>query len=764
MFFGLLFMVHAAMAQVRPGASWIITLHSSVQACDTYTLEATGETFTRDTTVEYTQGDTVYILQIEINPSYVMPTEHVDAECWYQWGRRSDTIYDNLVHYDTLHTLHGYCDSIVSIQVNMSFHHDTDITALVCTEYVAPWSAQPYTASGVYTHSDTSSTGCISTTTLTLTVAPSFVEEHDTVVTICPNTTSYMWTPYDGQTRYLSNAGTYLDSTINTLTGCKVRYTLNLARGDSLVVWHRPRRCEYDSIKIGTSRYSFRIENGDTVIRKFTGSSSNPTVTIVEPDEIFSYNLAKQCTTYYDVRLNIMQPSDTNFYDTATVCDSYNWRRGGSNMMFYESIDTTIITYLRPANITYIGSIPHRVHDCVDRNNHLALTVHHSDTTEGETTVEACEMYRGYDYTEYHTEGHYIVQTDTTGQGCPLYSRIDLVIHRGDTMTSAVEACGYYRYRLFPPYYGYWYFTQSGQYTVKTDALDGNGCQRYWTIDLTVHPYDTLPGVYDTAVCDYLRVYYDYDHDYMSLYPNTSWKLIGEQRAYIDETNDGTYTIPTEATDANGCHLYKNINLTVRHGGWLPDTIVTADVCEYNAYDYLLDSMVTLHNYPEGNVYIVPSPLVDTNGCHMQQRVMLNINRTYEEKKMVWQMAEREFVWHDSLYSTPGIHEWFWRGTTAQGCDSIVHEYLYLTLTNPEHVGITEIGSSDRISLYPNPTNGYLHVDAPGVRFVEVYDLYGRRMLETCGNTMDFSALPSGAYMVRVIHDDGIVVKQVIRY
>ena len=68
--------------------------------------------------------------------------------------------------------------------------------------------------------------------------------------------------------------------------------------------------------------------------------------------------------------------------------------------------------------------------------------------------------------------------------------------------------------------------------------------------------------------------------------------------------------------------------------------------------------------------------------------------------------------------------------------------------------------------VYPNPTQGTLHIEAEGLEAVSVYNLLGEKLFETStsGNDFeyDFSSQMAGIYFVRIQTDKGIVTKRVV--
>ena len=93
-------------------------------------------------------------------------------------------------------------------------------------------------------------------------------------------------------------------------------------------------------------------------------------------------------------------------------------------------------------------------------------------------------------------------------------------------------------------------------------------------------------------------------------------------------------------------------------------------------------------------------------------------------------------------------------GTEKQG-------FTYFFLTHDGTVGVNESGMEIRpYCFYPNPVQAQLQMQfSPDVqpKQVELYDLQGRlvRVQRSSFGSIDMSRLPAGAYMLRVVLEDG---------
>ena len=65
--------------------------------------------------------------------------------------------------------------------------------------------------------------------------------------------------------------------------------------------------------------------------------------------------------------------------------------------------------------------------------------------------------------------------------------------------------------------------------------------------------------------------------------------------------------------------------------------------------------------------------------------------------------------------------------------------------------------------LYPNPTNGLLHVEAKGLQKIEVIDATGRIVTaQTCGD-VDMSQLNKGIYTIRITAEGSTILRKVAK-
>jgi len=100
--------------------------------------------------------------------------------------------------------------------------------------------------------------------------------------------------------------------------------------------------------------------------------------------------------------------------------------------------------------------------------------------------------------------------------------------------------------------------------------------------------------------------------------------------------------------------------------------------------------------------------------------------------------------------------------------DSLINWYNNGTIpSNYEPELVQEVASSNinsKIQIYPNPTNGIIHVEAVNITEISVYSIDGKQ-IESYGKTsdIDLSQLPNGIYLISVETENERSVMKVIK-
>lgn len=81
-----------------------------------------------------------------------------------------------------------------------------------------------------------------------------------------------------------------------------------------------------------------------------------------------------------------------------------------------------------------------------------------------------------------------------------------------------------------------------------------------------------------------------------------------------------------------------------------------------------------------------------------------------------------------------------------------------------DHLGIDSVASwSVEPSVFPNPTQGVLYIDAAGTPTVEIIDATGRPLLRSVGTAIDLSPLAPGLYFVRIVTSDATAIRRIVK-
>lgn len=166
-------------------AQFNASLHidTTVSACEEYTWSVSGITYTTSGAYFSYSGDTLYILDLTINPAYsnTIPIP-VAGGCTFEWG--DTTITTGGIYTKTFTSAKG-CDSTVKINLSLSTSASRTYVDTVCGEL--EWKGNTYTNSGVYNFNSTvtsdPTSACDSFLTMNLTViAPEQLSSYDTAI------------------------------------------------------------------------------------------------------------------------------------------------------------------------------------------------------------------------------------------------------------------------------------------------------------------------------------------------------------------------------------------------------------------------------------------------------------------------------------------------------------------------------------------------------------------------------------------------------
>jgi hypothetical protein len=378
----------------------ILTVHYSVDTainvtgCDSYYWGTTQTNYRHDTIDRRTyyrttnQGcDSTVELHLTILPFH-SETAYDTIVCeQMNWNGQ---IYSNDGTYvQQLHTIHGNCDSTVTLSITIKHASSSSIFDTACDSYTwsvanhndvhHPITVGSYYTGGVYDTIVRNAVGCDSTITMHLTL-------HNSSSGILYDTacTSYMW----GGT-YRTNSGIYQD-TIESTHGCDSIVTLFLAIVPADTIHTIMTTCDsytwpingntYNTDTVASANFINRFDCDSTIILNLTVRHQNAGDTSITACDSYrwindtTYNTST--TDHYTiargnrygcdstVTLHLTIAHSSNGYERQDVCDTFIWVNGDGN------------TYTHNDSIEYVMAGAN-VAGC-DSTVMLYLTVRHS--------------------------------------------------------------------------------------------------------------------------------------------------------------------------------------------------------------------------------------------------------------------------------------------------------------------------------------------------------------------------------------------------
>jgi gliding motility-associated-like protein len=553
-----------------------------------------------DTLISITSCDSIVTLDLTVHPTLYGTTSAVicDHQAPFVWN--ASNYFATGIYTDTLTSITG-CDSIVTLDLTITptqYGHDT----ITICDYQTPfvWNSNPYFVTGIYSDTLTSAAGCDSIVTLDLTVSPTLYGF--TMVTICDHQAPYLWNgnPY-------AFSGVYTDTLITT-AGCDSIVTLDLHIIPLLYSYISDTICDHQLPYFWNSQNIF-----------LPGLYVDTLISSAGCDSIITLDLTVKPTQYGST--------------TAVICDHqapFLW-----NGNPYASTGIYIDTL---SSITGCDSIIT-----------LNLTVH--PTLNGTTTATICDHQAPFVWNSnnYFLTGIYI-DTLTSITGCDSIASLFLTVIPTQYGSATAVICDHQAPFVWNgnPY------TLTGIYIDTLSSI--TGCDSIITLDLTVNP--TLYGTTTATICD---------HQAPFVWNANNYFLTG---MYLDTL-----------TSITGCDSIVTLHLTVN-----PTLFgtTTAVICDHQA-PYVWN----------GNPYSTTGIFVDTLtsiiGCDSIATLDLTVNPTlHSQTQIAICDHQAPFWWNGNTYSASGIY--VDTIISQYGCDSIVTLDIIIS---PTLFGYTTISICD---------------------------------------------------------------------
>ena len=561
------------------------------------------------------------------------------------------------------------------------------------------------------------------------------------VVTVCD---SYMW---NGELK--TESGDYLRTVSSAVPGgCDSIYRLRLTVKHSSENLQQVVSCHPFTWIDGLTYYSDttrQLSMANTV-----GCDSLITLQLVVTDNIYATESVTACNSYlwhgevYTASTNLptytTQNADgcdsvvtlhltINHCSTTeiTACDSYTWHGTTftTSGVYADGTDTLILTINHSTTgvdaLTACDSITWHGNLYINGGNGIAtytttnaagcdsvttlnLTVRHSSSSI--ETATACDSYT-WNGTEYTASGMSTYQT-VNSVGCDSVATLYLTINNSSTGTDVVAACDSYIWID-----GITYTASTSTPTFTTQ--NAMGCDSVITLQLTI--LESLTSTETVTACD-----------------SFAW----HGTTYTISTSTPTFT----TTSTEGCDSTVTLNLTINYSTTATETATACDSYTWNGTEYTVSGTPTYQT-------------INSVGCDSVATLYLTIN--YSVDTIITDTAVGSYTWNGTTYTESGSYQW--QGTTINGCDSTVTLMLVVNSVGIEMVD----GEGISVKVYPNPTTGWITIDADDVLSVEVFDQAGRH-IATHDNTnrIDLGGLATGNYMLRIHLQRGNSIQRVI--
>ena len=466
-----------------------------------------------------------------------------------------------------------------------------------------------------------------------------------------------------------------------------------------------------------------------------SGTTANPYVFVALPGNITCYWRVRgsdglgfspwSVIWHFSTIINCDDPVYTDQY--ATDCYSYSWHG--------ETYTETGVYY--DTLSTFLGC---------DSIVALHLTISQSITST--ISINVCESDLPYHYVNGDIDTTFEVGTPQlstfnfqflTSHGCDSIVTLDLTINTPTEGDLTATACGSFNWlgQLL---------TESGDYTdVLTNAA---GCDSTVTLHLTINT--PTEGDTSAVACG-------------------SFNWHGQNL-----TESGDYT--DVLTNAMGCDSIVTLHLTVYPVVTEP---VEVTVCERDLpYHYVNGNIDTTFEVGTPQLSTFNFQFSTQYGCDSIVALHLTIYSTVTELVEVT-ICENDLPYHyvngdiDTTFEvgTPQLSTFNFQLSTQYGCDSIVSLTLIVNASDTDSTRIVDLDLGGRIRLYPNPTLGKVWIDVQNgveIQQISIFDLAGREvkvpsLSVQSHSEIDLTDCVRGIYMVRIVTNEGILVRKITR-
>lgn len=740
----------------------VVVEHINLTRCTPYYWSITDSTYEESTVVTVTHSDTVYVLDLTIDPDNIVRiSDSVSANCVYVW-RDSLVWKTEGIHTATISNPDG-CDSVFSIKLTLTSDRDSAIfrnPVKACGKYMSPWGTlftENTTIDTSYVDTvyidETNYRTCARHDSMKIVINPVY---YDMPTVIANERCSYNWTYGNNKHMIITDTLVHRD-TLETKT----------YKCDSVI-----------SIKVNLT---FHIDTtyDIAVCDKWSApwdSAYTATGIIVHHD-----TNAQKCIYTDTVNLTV----NNSFTDTAWAHDNPLvttigcYKVWGDTTISAITVDTVLATLKDMNSCDSIAGI-----------SVTGLT----NIENVDTTVTPCaKPYNWKPVTTLHTLDRDTVCSDSLiVDGCKTYYNLNL--HFGDSIVNVVRParCAYdsvyygpnsnrirYSFRINDE--GDTIVKRSTGNTSRPTVTDADmnhvyeynattQCSTYYRLTLNIFPISDRSS-YDTAVACNKYIFIKYNNTELTHSCDTTF------------AGDDSYIVPGPGSYPNNIahkpsNCYKqeyNLHLTINNSDTIYDNITACDRYTWRNDTTYTTSINISRRTNESN----------SHGCRTYRTLNLVINKTPEAHiSGEWMLQPNGSTTLSAISSVSNLtYTWYENGVMQDGhpetfdvSDNGTHENIDIMMTASNGNGcpdsnfititFTNIGIEDAedidVNIYPNPASRIVNLrTAEAIGSVNVYNAIGQQVMrrEGNGNTMqlDLFGLANGPYTMRIVTTDGRV-------
>ena len=670
-----------------------------------------------------------------------------------------------------------------------------DITTLTATGAdTYCWSNGKITADvsinsfGVYMVTGTSTAGCSSTASVTVSVTPLplitimgetdfCIGESTTLTAACSE--DFIWSTGDTSASInVNTAGTYI-VTASTSNGCSNSTSV-------MVIQNQPSPVFITGDTVICNEIGSELEVTPGIDYLWSSGETTQTIYVTNPG-VYTVSVTDDNGCVSSATKTISTMKQVGVSGNTSICSGQSTTllaTGEGNYSWSNGTVTPLITVTESGIYTITASLPN---GCVSFDSVFVIVnplptlsiTGNTSFCQGDTTTLTATGASTYVWNNgssnatvaVNSVGTYTV-TGTDANGCTNTATKTITVNPTYNTPLTHSICQGESYNFYGQN-----LTTAGTYTHTLQTVDG--CDSVVTLHLTInHPVAELV---EATTCD-----------------SYTWN----DSVY---TQSGDYT--RAFTAANGCDSVVTLHLTVNHPTYGDTTVIACESFTWHDSTYTssdtyqsyltnaagCDSIVTLYltiNHPvvehveatacenftwNGTAYTesgeYPITLTSSNGCDSVVTLHLTL---FENEASEFTITTNDpcYTWNDVEYCESG--DYTQTLETVHGCDSVVTLHLTIGVSIDDYDGFN-------FKVYPNPTSNIVNVEFGmdngelGDVEIQLYNVYGKLLdvtnvvgannhspLRTA--QIDLSRYANGVYVLKAVADGKTVgVRKVVR-